>query len=131
MAEKLLCKTAKKQPKWQKPPKDQILSQMEKQNSWNEGDTYRLEEWAGIAPGPAPVSTGVRAFLTAVSHSLAKIYYIKQPKTAQMAKTTQITIFCHKWQKKTREMRVIRTDERNEQALRPAQRQQARGSGPF
>ena len=36
-----------------------------------------------------------------------------------------------KWQNKTREMRVIRTDERNEEALRPAQHRQGRVSGPF
>ena len=68
----LRYKTAKNSPNGKNHPKYQIMSQMIKQNLWNEGDTYRWEEWAGIAPGPAPASTGVRAFLTAFSHSLAK-----------------------------------------------------------
>ena len=60
-----------------------------------------------------------------------KNYCKNSQKAAQMAKTAQNTRSCHKWQNKTREMRVIRTDERNEEALRPAQRRQGRVSGPF
>ena len=43
-----------------------------------------------------------------------KITVQNSQKAAQMAKTAQNTRFCHKWQNKTCEMRVIRTDERNE-----------------
>ena len=43
-----------------------------------------------------------------------KITVQNSQKAAKMAKTAKNTRFCHKWQNKTRDMRVIRTNERNE-----------------